>query len=220
MIILVVCPSGEDTYSLMKKSASERRPAPGRRIPRRTWAIVVAIGHHWFALIAAPRPGCGLILGRWRIMLNVDTTPPSHRDRREGLQKAAEMVIASLPVVGGALQIAFSDAMGRQLVARREEWLTELVLKQARAPARRVAARGYGGSEGWLGRFRSDRGVGGVPLAVRSTRFVAYVLVDGRGVSPPGVTGGVRVAWPVSGQSKRRRSMVVQAEKSRSRAGV
>jgi hypothetical protein len=58
--------------------------------------------------------------------LDVDTTPPSHSDRREGLQKAAEMVIASLPVVGGALQIAFSDAMGRQLLARREEWLTEL----------------------------------------------------------------------------------------------
>jgi hypothetical protein len=60
------------------------------------------------------------------MMFDVDTTPPSHSDRREGLQKAAEMVIASLPVVGGALQVAFSDAMGRQLLARREEWLTQL----------------------------------------------------------------------------------------------
>ena len=36
------------------------------------------------------------------------------------------MLIASLPVVGGALQVAFSDAMGRALLARREEWLAEL----------------------------------------------------------------------------------------------
>lgn len=60
------------------------------------------------------------------MMVDVDTKPPSHSDRREGLQKAAEMVIASLPVVGGALQIAFTDAMGRQLLERRERWLTEL----------------------------------------------------------------------------------------------
>jgi hypothetical protein len=60
------------------------------------------------------------------MMLDMDTMPPSHSDRREGLQKTAEMLIASLPVVGGALQIAFNDAMGRQLLARREEWLTEL----------------------------------------------------------------------------------------------
>lgn len=40
-------------------------------------------------------------------MPSVETTPPAYSDRREGLQKAAEMVIVSLPVVGGALQIAF-----------------------------------------------------------------------------------------------------------------
>jgi len=56
----------------------------------------------------------------------MEATPPAHSDRREGLQKAAEMVIASLPVVGGALQIAFQDAMGRSLIERRERWLTEL----------------------------------------------------------------------------------------------
>jgi hypothetical protein len=59
-------------------------------------------------------------------MPSVETTPPAYSDRREGLQKAAEMVIASLPVVGGALQIAFQDAMGRSLVARREQWLSDL----------------------------------------------------------------------------------------------
>jgi hypothetical protein len=58
----------------------------------------------------------------------METTPPSHSDRREGVQKAAEMLIASLPVVGGALQIAFQDAMGRSLVQRRERWLTELAM--------------------------------------------------------------------------------------------
>lgn len=54
-------------------------------------------------------------------MHGVETHHPSHSDRREDLAKAAEMVVTSLPVVGGALRIAFSDAMGRQLVARREQ---------------------------------------------------------------------------------------------------
>jgi len=60
------------------------------------------------------------------VLPSVETTPPAYSGRREGIQKAAEMVIASLPVVGGALQIAFQDAMGRSLVARREQWLSYL----------------------------------------------------------------------------------------------
>jgi hypothetical protein len=56
----------------------------------------------------------------------MDTTPPGKSTGREIIERTTEAALSSVPLVGGALAVAFVTAVGHKLSQRREEWLTEL----------------------------------------------------------------------------------------------
>jgi hypothetical protein len=59
----------------------------------------------------------------------VDTTPPGRSPVREILESAAEAGLSSVPLLGGALAVAFKTALGWRLQRRIDEWLTGLAEK-------------------------------------------------------------------------------------------
>lgn len=58
----------------------------------------------------------------------MELKPPTPSDRRQGLSKAAEMIVSAIPVVGGPLGIALADALERSYSQRMEAWLTDLAV--------------------------------------------------------------------------------------------
>jgi hypothetical protein len=56
----------------------------------------------------------------------MDTTPPGKSTGREIIERTTEAALSGVPLVGGALAVAFVTAVGHKLNQRREEWLTEL----------------------------------------------------------------------------------------------
>ncbi len=54
---------------------------------------------------------------------------PEDSDRKHGLAKTTEMGLSFVPVVGSALQVAFSELAGRRLADRRTRWLNDLATK-------------------------------------------------------------------------------------------
>lgn len=54
---------------------------------------------------------------------------PEDSDRKQGLAKVAEMGISFVPVVGSALQVAFTEAAGRRLADRRTTWFNDIAVK-------------------------------------------------------------------------------------------
>src|SRR4051812_2611295 len=58
----------------------------------------------------------------------MDTTPPSHSDRRAALQTAGEMLLNLVPGVGGSLAVAITRRMNDKLDRRRDAWFTNLAV--------------------------------------------------------------------------------------------
>ncbi|WP_159079559.1 hypothetical protein [Plantactinospora sp. BC1] len=58
----------------------------------------------------------------------MELRPPAQSDRRQGLSKAAEMVVSAIPGVGGPLGIVLADVLARPYNRRMEEWLTDLAV--------------------------------------------------------------------------------------------
>jgi len=56
----------------------------------------------------------------------MDTKPPRKSTGREIVERAAEAGLSAVPIVGGALAVAFVAAVSHSLDKRREEWLTGL----------------------------------------------------------------------------------------------
>jgi hypothetical protein len=56
----------------------------------------------------------------------MEPTPPNHGRAREVVQTAAEAGLNLVPIVGGTLAVVMVAALNRNLIARREEWFTEL----------------------------------------------------------------------------------------------
>ncbi|MEU7590776.1 hypothetical protein AB0A95_31355 [Micromonospora sp. NPDC049230] len=61
-------------------------------------------------------------------MFTMELRPPAQSDRRQGLSKTAEMVVAAIPGVGGPLGVALADVLVRKHNRRMEEWLTDLAV--------------------------------------------------------------------------------------------
>jgi hypothetical protein len=61
-------------------------------------------------------------------MVGVELKPPTQSDRRQGLSKAAEMVVSAIPGIGGPLGVALADALARPYNRRMEEWLAALAV--------------------------------------------------------------------------------------------
>jgi hypothetical protein len=62
-------------------------------------------------------------------MVGMETRPPAHSDRRHGLTKTLEMVVAALPGLGGPAGVMLNELAYRRLAERRDDWLEELALR-------------------------------------------------------------------------------------------
>jgi hypothetical protein len=58
--------------------------------------------------------------------VQMETNYPAPSDRRQGVEKSVEVLVAAIPVVGSTVQILFNEVMSRKLSDRRMRWLNEL----------------------------------------------------------------------------------------------
>src|SRR5258708_14703962 len=56
----------------------------------------------------------------------METRPPGKSKSREIVERTVEAGLSSVPLVGGAIAVAFVTALGWRLEQRREQWFTQL----------------------------------------------------------------------------------------------